>query len=722
MRKTLLTALAMSCAPGALALAQQPAASPKTDEPAPAVSAVVISGKRPDVVESIDRKSYSVANDLVGASGTISDVLRNLPSVDIDAQGNLSLRGDASVQVLIDGKPSTTMSAANRAETLQSLPADTVDRIEVITNPSAAFKPDGGAGVINIITKKSRKPGLSGSVRASAGSDGRASVGGSISRRKGPLQVSANASMRRDLAWRPFTDDRTRIDPATGSTTRSRQDTLLKSRRTTAMASASVDYDLTAKDRLGVGGSYSSRTGDPRVQQRNLTQNASGAVTGDYDRIGTGREREDNTEATARYRHVFDQAGREFTLDLRRGQTIEKRTRLFTNRYRLPAGPVTMDEQRPRGVETQGEATAEYKQDLAGGKLLIGYDYQRNSADYQAFGATTDPLTGVTTPDPAMTNRFLYVQRTHALYGTYDRKLSTKLTAVLGLRLEDTSTDGDQVDTAQRDHTGYFRVYPTLHLQYDLTDSQNLRLSYSKRIYRPDIEDLNPYPVFSDPLNVRAGNPHLKPKETQSFEAGYAYESGATSWGATAYYRLTDNAFAEVSRFISPTVLLTTHENVGKNTAAGLDVSGRGKLTPKLSYRLSGNVGYNRFDGANLGLGARQGVNGSAKAGLDFQATASDMAQISIDYRSKRPLIQGDRLAVASVNLGYRHVFKSGSSAVLAVSDLFDSARERTRIDTATLVESSWRRNSRRAISLTLSMPFGGRKAETSNDLIETGG
>ncbi|WP_165782449.1 outer membrane beta-barrel family protein [Solilutibacter silvestris] len=680
---------------------------------------VVVSGTRPDVVSAIDRKSYNVANDLMAASGSIGDVLGNLPSVEIDAQGNPSLRGDSSVQILIDGKTSTMMSPANRAETLQSLPADMVDRVEVITNPSAAFKPDGSSGIINIITKKDRKPGTTGLLRAGAGTDGRVNLGGVLNHARGPLSISANASLRRDVPWRPYTDTRTRIDPATG-TTDSHQDSLFKSERKTAAVGATVDYDVTSADRLSVGYNYSRRTGSPRIRETN-TVDQSGVLVSDYDRIGSGSEVETNTEATARYRHTFAEPGREFTFDLRRGQSIEHQFRRYTNVYRTPAGLIEIDDQRPDANEIQSEATAEYKQGLAGGKLLLGYDVQRNSADYQARGDIIDPVTGQATPDPTLTNRFLYTQTTNAVYGTYGRKFVDKWSAMLGLRLENTVTDGRQVDTAQRNRKSYSRAYPTLHLQYDLSDTRNMRFSYSKRIYRPDIEDLNPYPVFSDPLNQRAGNPNLKPRETNSFEASYAFEGAITSWDATAYYRKTNNAFTVVSRFISPTVLLTTHENLGRNTATGVDFSARGKLTPTLGYKISGNINYNQFDGSNLGIPVTSGYSNSLKTGLDYQPSKRDLVQLGIQYRGRRPMAQGYQLPMTTANVGYRRTFANRSTAVLALSDLFDSARERSRIDSPILVESSIRRRSRRTLSLTYSIPLGGGKPETPTDLFESG-
>ena len=160
---------------------------------------IVVSAERAASRSSIDRKTYDVSRDLQSVSGSVSDILRDLPSVDVDAQGNVSVRGDNNVQILIDGKPSTLVSAANRADYLQQLPADSIERIEVITNPSAQYKPDGSAGLINIVTKKNRKPGRSGSAQASVGTDGRFNLGVTQGYHSGPLSLNGSLNLRQDI-------------------------------------------------------------------------------------------------------------------------------------------------------------------------------------------------------------------------------------------------------------------------------------------------------------------------------------------------------------------------------------------------------------------------------------------------------------------------------------------------------------------------------------------
>jgi len=711
--------LKTGCALGGLLVAaalhaqsSPPPEPPASVAPAPSQPStdIVVTGRASAMESSIDRKSYRVSSDLQSAGGSVTDVLRNLPSVDVDAQGNVSLRGDSNVQILIDGRPSTTLTNANRGDALEQFPANTIDHIEVMTNPSARYKADGSGGVINIVTRKDRKPGLSGLASASGGSDGRFNLAGNATYRSGKITASGSATLHRDNRWRPLIDRRTDIDPVTGVATKSAQDSLFHGPKLSRIFTGGLDYDATTRDRLSAKGSYNHRTGTPETDQRNRTFDASGIPSSDFVRTETGHENEVSDEASLGYRHTFAK-DEVFTLDLRRGETIENEVRTFTNLYMIPAGLVEVDQQRPRLDTLQREATAEYTRPLEGGTFLAGYDVERDDNDFRNRGKFIDPTSGAISPDPTRTNHFNYGQTVQAFYTTYDRTLAKKITAVLGLRLEQTDIKTNQIDLGLVGRQSYFRAYPSLHLQYDVTDSQHVKASFSNRVVRPDPEDLNPAPVFSDPLNLRAGNPDLKPQETRAFELAYQRDESGLSLEATAFLRMTRNGFTSVTRFLSPTVLLTTKENLGHATAYGLDLSANGKISSAISYRLSGTLSHDEIDASNLGFVGNRGLlSGNAKASIDLKLSRADLAQISTTMAGKRLTPQGYRLPSATANIGYRHQFHGGLVAVLSVSDIFDSQRDRSLINGATIIQDSTRRNGRRTVSLAISVPFGGTR------------
>ena len=619
--------------------------------------AIAVTGARPYTQNLIDRKVYNVTKNLQSGSGSAADVLKNIPSVDVDAQGGVSVRGDSNVQILIDGKPSTTMSSATRADALEQLSASSIDHIEVITTPGAQYKADASGGIINIVMKRNHSAGTSGNVHASAASDGSFALDGSATDHSGPWTVSGNFNVRRDVRWRPSSDHRLEIDPS-GEQTSVEQGSLFSGPRLARTIGGTIDFDVTSRDRLSAHGSYTHRTGTPHLDQTTIVGDANGLPTTAYHRYATGHEDEVDSEASASYRHQFAAKDHQFTLTLRRGQSVENENRLFHSFYDIPAGVQEIDEQFPRADELQREVTAEYARPMGKGTLLAGYDREQDDDDYLNRGIFIDPVTWATAVDPSRSNRFHYRQIVDAGYVNYDGSLGTKLALTAGLRLEATSIVTNQIDLGLRHHSSYLRAYPSAHLEYDLADREKLRLGYSRRTVRPDPEDLNPYPVFSDPLSERTGNPNLKPEQIDAVDASYERSSKLGSVNVTAFLRRTANEFTVISRLISPTVILTTHENLGSSTALGAEASAQGKLSRAVAYRLSGSLYRDEINASNLGyLQQRAAIVADAKAGLDINLTKRDLLQVDTNYRGKRLTAQGYRLSSFTMDVGLRHDF-----------------------------------------------------------------
>lgn len=711
MKNLFVLAGAVATAPGALAHAQVPAAAPQSSaQPsAQTVESVVITAQRPATTTTIDRKIYAVDHDLQASAGSVGDVLRNLPSVEVDVLGNVSLRGDTNIQVLIDGKPSTMMSAANRGAILEQMPADAIASIEVITNPSAQYKPDGASGVINIVTKKNRKPGRSGTAQASLGSEGRYNLGASAAYNTDRLNLTASASLRHETRKRTVTDHRVRHAP--GGDAPSDQTIVSTQQRASKIASVGFDFDADPKTRVSGGYSYSRRDETLRVAERDTASAPNGAVASDYDRLGRGKGHETSTQASLGYRRTFDDKG-ELSIDLQRGQTQEDRRRVYLSTYRTPITPPLTEDLIPRADELTNELTIEYARPLPGkADLKLGYDLEQDRDDYDNYGGVI--VGGVSIADPAQTNRFVYKQTVQAFYGTYGRPIGA-WTLLAGLRLEETKIDTNQITSALKNSTNYFRAYPTLHLEREVGQDGKLRLSYSRRVARPDPEDLNPYAVYQDAFNYRAGNPALMPQETDAFEVGYETRALGATLAATVYARRNRNGVTDVSRYVTPLILLTTKENLGKSNATGLELSATGKLSSKLAYNLSSNIFHSQIDAGNLGFVARRSGTGfTGKASLDYTLSAKDLLQISANYSGRRLTAQGYRLPNGSVNLGYRRKISDRLAAVFTLADAFDTAREGAVIDTATLNDRYERRQLGRTAFVSLSWKFGaGGKAK----------
>lgn len=642
----------------------------------------MVSGARPAVVTTIDRKTYSLRDNLQATTGSAADIMATLPSVTVDADGNPSLRGDANVQILIDGRPAPQFNAANRGAALQALGADGVDRIEVLTNPPANFKPDGSAGVINIITKK--RPGArNASATASLGSGGRFNLATTGTARLGGLAVHGALTLRHDLRTRVITDDRTVSDATTAAfVATGRQDDVQHNNRWSRIATLGADFDLSAADHIAAEGTWNDRTETTVFAEMNSARDAGGMITGSSDRAQRGHAREINSQAQLRYHHDAQNSasGKSpaenstdgLTVLVQQSETAETEYFHYRDTYTGTASGPAIEDQRLFADEITRELSIDY---VISGKdkdqLTAGYDLQ---ADHNTFdNRATAQITPAAPPliDAGFTNRFVYRQTIHAVFASYQRPAG-RWTLMPGFRVEQVDVTADQVTADVHGRIGYFRVYPNLHLSRALGEHATLSLAYGRRVIRPDPEDLNPYPVQQDAFTVRRGNPALLPEDIQSFEVGWSFGQGATSRSVTAYLRESRNRMTNVSVAISPTVVAITKQNLGHSMAGGAEFATAGRLAKGLDYNLSGNLFVNSIDAANLGFaGTRKALGYEAKAAIDWHAGVHDTLQLNLAATGKRLQPQGYRLPSFGADLGYRHQLAKSIALTATLSDIF---------------------------------------------------
>lgn len=696
----------------AAALPSQPGPQPaprtspaKPAEASTAVEAVTVTSDAAAMRTSIDRRSYSVADDLTAKTGSISDALRNIPSVEVDVQGNVSLRGDPNVTIMIDGKPSSMFNGEGKGDALQQMPADQIDRVEVMTNPSAAYRPDGTAGIINLITKKTRKPGATGSFKLNVAPNGRYNTGVSGNLVKGKLTLSGEAGYRHD-DQRFWATDARATSPAAGPATETLLDSTFRNRGGAVNLRGGVDYNPTPKDRFS--GEVRFRGMDYDTDGQEVFTNL-GAPAAGYRRASDAAMQRDNTAVSGDWRHQFKGAEHELDAHLEYEVTDFKRDGRASIDNAAGADP----------YETFGFGAdqdrvnfkLDYTRPMSGeAKLKTGLDLEATDNDYDNHGAAgTTPDDQVV--DPRRTNRFLYGQDVYAAYLTYERPFGD-FTALGGLRAEQVEIRTNQITSGQKDDNAYFHVYPSLHLGYTLSQTQTLTANYSKRVQRPQVQDLNPYPVYQDPKNFFAGNPDLKPQITDSYELGWQYRKGPASYLATAYYRQSRDGVTSVVRDLGDGVFLNTRENLAKSRNGGLELVANGKLTPKLSYNVSANAFWNEIQAGNLGFtGARSATTLSGRASLSWQATPKDFLQLNGFTSGKRLTPQGYREPISLLNLGYRRKVSDKLNFVVTANDVLDSFQDNTVLDTPVLSQRVERRGKVRAVFFGFTYSLGGGKA-----------
>jgi outer membrane receptor protein involved in Fe transport len=695
----------------AIGLAISVANAADTPPPAGDVQSVVVTSKKLAVETLIDRKVYSVTEDVQSDFGNLSDILNVIPSIDVDADGIVSLRGDTKVLILIDGKPSTQFSGSAAGDNLQSIPASDIERIEVLTTPPAQFKADGAAGVINIITRKKHPEGVSGSVQGSAGSGGRYVAGANGSYNSGPLAASVTAGYRQEYRQRLIQSNVIAPDPS-GQLIDSRSSINERLRREVPTLSSSASYALNEQQSLSGSVSWVDRGGLRTYTELNDGFDQSAVLTGASRRLSSGHDPEIDLDEKLGFSQKLA-AGETLDLSLHRSTSHQHEHYDYTNDSFLPPAATFYNNLDFHEDRETTEVGVDYALTLSKtGSLKAGYAFEQDDYGFSNVGSNVDPATGAQTIDPALTNDFKFRQQINALYASYQASVGDWI-VLAGLRAELTRTDARQLTDSLSTTGSYFRTYPSLHVDRILTDRSTLSLGASYRVTRPDPGNLDPYVDHEYTPNLNAGNPNLQPQFTQSYELGYAFEGHGFSYSATGYYRLNRNSVTGVTEYLGDGFTLTTTTNLPRNDSDGLEFTLNGRLLPKLTYIVSGNLFYNQIDATALGISGLQSTTGlNAKVKLDYRPTGYDAAQITLTRTDKRLTPQGYVAAINIVNLGYKRQLRSDWSAVATLSDIFDGQRFQRFATTPTFTQEYQRSVRGRILYIGLVFSFGTAKKE----------
>jgi outer membrane receptor protein involved in Fe transport len=674
---------------GLLALVPTALFGAAADISSTAVETVIVQGQKLTVETKIDRKIYTVPEDAQSTLGTLSDILNVIPSVDVDPDGVVSLRGDTNVLILIDGKPATQLQGANAGDVLQSISASNIERIEILTTPPAQFKAEGAAGVINIITRKrGAKESASASLTGSLGNGGRWLVGGNANYGSKQFTASLNAGFREDYRDRTIQSVVIGPDPATGQVLESQDHADQRIRRNVPSVSFSSEYDPNDRQSLAVSGSWLSHGGLRTYTQYDVSTLESGAVTSATRRLTSGHDPEDDYDAKLQFSQKFSRPGESLDFSVHRSISHQREHYDYVNDSFVPPAPTFYNNL--SFTEDQGitEADVDYALPLSKSQSLkVGYAFEQDDYGFDNVGANVDPVTGVETIDPTLTNQFRYAQRVHAVYLS-DQGSIGAWAWLAGVRTEWTTTDALQITNNVSTASRYADAFPSLHVDRSLSDRSTLSFGASRRITRPNPSYLNPFVDHEYPPNLNAGNPNLKPQLTQSFDLGYGYEGPGASYGVTGYYRRNTDSVTDVTEYLGNGQTLTTKTNLPRSDSAGLEFSATGHLFPTLLYSVSGNAFYNQIDATALGFPGLKSTTGlNLKAKLDYRPTTADSAQIIFSRTDKRLTPQGSVSAVNIVNLGYKHTLTPALSAVATISDLFNGQHYQRTVSTPMLTQ-----------------------------------
>lgn len=635
-------------------------------------SDVVIEVERPLMETSIDKRIYNVDEDLAAKGGTAEDVLQNVPSIEIDQDGNISLRGNANVIILIDGRPST-LSGSSRAAILNSIPAESIERIEIVTNPSAKYDPDGMTGIINIVLKKNKLRGLNGnlSISRGTGNSNTASIG--LNYRTSKFNVYVNYSHRNTEGFRNFYSyrerqldgdleifDQVRLgrDLNSGNTLKTGLDFNVKDGQTWGV---SMTYGNSSRGRLGLlENTMSTNLNGTRVWYRNATENT------------TSQSFDLNTN----YQWMFKEKKGELMFDINYSRSAGLMIGDYDEYGFSGADQGSYYTERLNNPESGSILTASL--DIVNrfpGNMQIEYGLKAivNSNDRTQYREIYDFNDAFFFPDLGINNEFRLVEQIYSAYGIFAQKLD-KVHYQIGMRLEQALVRPELLTTNEQFKNDYFSFFPSVHVVFPLKDKQDMFISYSRRINRPGMGSLNPFVEFTDPFNIRFGNPSLRPEYTNSFELGYNREFQKLSWNNTVYYRHSTDVIQRILLFDDQGRGAVTWDNLDQTINWGYEGVAIYKVNKWWRNVISVNVYQLYLITTNPLLNNNSGINWNAKITSSFDLWNKSAAiQINGRYTAPRVVPQGFVQPGPAIDISFqKSFFDRKLDLTIRVSDIFD--------------------------------------------------
>jgi outer membrane receptor protein involved in Fe transport len=672
---------------------------------------------RDEVVLAPDRNSYSTRNMTTASGGTAIDVLRNVPSVEVDGSNNVSLRGNQSVIVQINGR-SSPLHGDQLANFLAQLPASTITRVEVSTNPSAKNDPEGTAGIINIVLNQEADLGLSGGATAATGTTGLVNVNGNIGRQAGPTTAFLSYGLYRDSRPMGGFTNQTNLGASSPAFVTSHIDG--SNEPLWQNATFRSEYRFTEHDALSadavVSGGRSTRNSASYYSDLDPARDTIGL----FDQFNTQYWRSIFQDYSVAFRRTGDARATTYSTELRLTQGHSTSDGLlFGNVYQGDASTGAYAIPKEQDVTISGNPSWSVQSDYthpfsASTKLEAGIKgaIRHTSSDFSA--AYADSATGLFTPALDRSITFDYREQISSSYAVLSQRLG-KVQAQAGLRLEQADTRLDlptaTAPDSQRFDTRYASAFPSGILSYNFTPMRQLKLSYSRRISRPNPYQLTPVVQKEDARNVFEGNPALRPEYTDAVELGLQDTHGWGTLQLTPYVRRTAHAVRFIQRIDTTGVTTGTFDNVASVVTMGSDLNLTVRHGP-LTLLTGGSVYHYASDATNLtstlGNLSTQAVVWSTRANATWKLSPVMDAQFFANYRAPFTTESGSQTAFVSMNLALRRkLWNDRGSLTVRVADPFNMMSFGSRTESARVVQLTERSFGGRGVFISFSRNFG---------------
>ncbi len=677
------------------------------------LNAVEVIAEKSTVEIKLDKRVYNVGKDMMVKGGTVSDVLDNVPSVTVDAEGTVALRGNENVKILIDGRPSG-LAGINIADALKLLPADAVEKVEVITNPSARYDAEGGGGIINIILRKGKANGINGSVLVNAGDPETYGTSINLNKKSEDYNLFSNFGYNY------------RNNPGNSMVDAKYTNEYIEERRTNDR----LNEGFNANFGIDLNVSKSLTWTNALTFRENRGKNPDNVFFNYFDlaynptkirnRFNDQRSDEFSIEYASNFVKKFKKDGHQFTADLSFSQNRENEFATITDQ--ILGDPSSLDSEQTSNLQKQQRnlIQADYVLPIGkNGRFEAGYrgSFLKNLTDFAV------------TPDISnFSNTLEYIENVNALYTQYGSKIN-KFSYFFGIRFEDSNIEVNSLSRNDFNNKKYNNLFPSATFNYEFSQSSSLSLSYSKRINRPRGRFLNPISTLSSNINIFQGNPDLDPSLTDAIDLGYLKKWNKLTFNTSAYINITNDAFQFIRKesglFVEGVpVILSTPINLAKEYRAGFEFNLN--YTPYKWWRLNGN--FNAFRNETQGNYSYVDFTGNTVT-QNFDNVAYTWftrinSRITLPYKiewqtngtynAPQTNAQGRSLGVASMNLAFsKDILKDKGTIALNVSDVFNSRKRIMETEIPNVVSSysemQWRE---RQIMLSFTYRFNKQKNE----------
>ena len=637
---------------------------------------VVVKGQKASMELNLDKRIFNVGTDIANKGATASEILGNLPSIQVDPEGGIKLRGSDNVRILIDGKPST-LAGINGSSGLQSLQGNLIDKVEIITNPSARYEAEGMAGIINIVLKKNQNQGFNGAIETNTGYPENFGGTAIVNYRKNKLNFFLNYGVfyrrtpgRGNIYQEVYTGKQTNI---------LEQRSQNNVRGLVNNVRGGADYFF--NDKTILTASYIYRRTDVRRISDFFYLDYRGNIFNLYSdtyRQQDEKEAEPNGEYALTFKKSFAKKGKEFSADLRYLDYWERSDQLYTQFGKKPDGTAINELSAVQKAlndefERQWILQADYVNPIGkDAKLEMGLrtSFRDMINDYIV---TEKQANGEFTIIPGLRNIFNYQENISAAYVILGSKMK-QFSYQFGLRAESTHIKTELEQTGEKNPRNYANLFPSAHFTYSITPDNSFQLSYSKRVRRPTYNDLTPFVTFSDNRNFFSGNPNLNPEFTDAFELGHVKYVDQGSISSSVYYRHTVGKIDRFRMVDTAGFARTMPVNISDQQSMGIEVAGSYNFTKNYKADLSFNAFRAVADASNINVAFQSDTySWFARHSSRVKIGATDV-QVRANYEAPQQTPQGTRGHIAWMDISAsKDIMKGNGTLSLSILDIFNS-------------------------------------------------